>query len=85
MNKLILVALSTAGLAGTFYLGLLTAPQMPSHGNHVIATPPVASTLPVAIETPIPTQPITQTAAPSSAQPSYQRDWLQLQSLLGLA
>lgn len=85
MNKLILIALITAGLAGAFYLGRLTAPQAPSHSNHVIATPLVASTLPVAIETPIPTQPTTQAAAPSSAQPSYQRDWLQMQALLELA
>lgn len=91
MNKLIFLCLGTASLAGAFYLGRLTAPEVPASAVSIATETPVASVQPVAKEaiapSPVQTAPqaATQITSASPEQPSYQRDWLQMQSLLELA
>ncbi len=91
MNKLIFLCLGTASLAGAFYLGRLTAPEVPASAVRMATETPVASVQLVAKEAialhPVQTAPqaATQITSASPEQPSYQRDWLQMQSLLELA
>ncbi len=86
MNKLIFLCLGTASLAGAFYVGRWTAPP-PQTTRPVIVESPAVSVQSAVSQKPIqqPLQPATQPTAVLPEQPSYQRDWLQMQALLELA
>lgn len=86
MNKLILLCLGTASLAGAFYVGRWTAPLTPAASSASYENP-AAPAQSAAQQKPTqpPLQAAIQPAAALPEQPSYQRDWLQMQALLELA
>ena len=86
MNKLIFLCLGTASLAAAFYLGRYTAPQTPLD-RPVAYQSPSAPAPSAAIQQPSqePAPATIQSVPKLPEQPSYQRDWLQMQALLELA
>lgn len=86
MNKLSFVCLAGASLASAFFAGRWTAPQLSPTPEAVYQQPAEFSQAPT-VPAPLPAQPIIQQPQIANLpdQPSYQRDWLQVQALLELA
>lgn len=90
MNKLILASAAVLILIGAFYVGRITAPQSPpspgaSPGeNPLITAQPQEPAIPHPAPSTTPQNNL-EVRAMEPEQPSYQRDWLQMRTLVELA